>query len=278
MRPAIIARMGSGYLWVKAFHIVFVASWFAGLFYLPRLFVNLAMVAPDSHAERERLLLMARKLYRFSGLLMMPALVLGLVLWLGYGVGLGARQWLDARQAGAGAGGAGLPPCLPPPAATLRAMGQPAQRALVPGLQRDARCCCSPRSSCWWSSSPSDAGGACPCVNAVRRPRWRWSMRRWCCMPACTRSPAGAGRRARRWARCWRCPGRPGATPSTSGPTCSATCRWARCCTWRRCAAGAPAWAALLLAALLAGARCPTPRKWCSSSCPGACRRASIGR
>ena len=48
-------------LWVKAFHIVFVASWFAGLFYLPRIFVNLAMVAEQSVAERDRLLLMARK-------------------------------------------------------------------------------------------------------------------------------------------------------------------------------------------------------------------------
>lgn len=86
--------MSSSYLWVKAFHIVFVASWFAGLFYLPRLFVNLAMVPADSHAERERLLLMARKLYRFSSLLMVPALVLGLVLWLGYGIGGG---WLHAK-------------------------------------------------------------------------------------------------------------------------------------------------------------------------------------
>ena len=74
-------------LWVKAFHIVFVASWFAGLFYLPRIFVNLAMVPPDSTAERERLLLMARKLMRFMTLLMWPALVLGLGLWLGYGIG-----------------------------------------------------------------------------------------------------------------------------------------------------------------------------------------------
>ena len=56
-------------LWVKAFHIVFVASWFAGLFYLPRIFVNLAMVAPDSGSERARLLLMARKLLRFTTLL-----------------------------------------------------------------------------------------------------------------------------------------------------------------------------------------------------------------
>jgi putative membrane protein len=86
----------SGYLWVKAFHIVFVASWFAGLFYLPRLFVNLATVPADSHAERERLLLMARKLYRFSSLLMVPALVLGLWLWLGYGVGSG-QGWLHLK-------------------------------------------------------------------------------------------------------------------------------------------------------------------------------------
>ena len=70
------------YLWVKAFHIVFVASWFAGLFYLPRLFVNLAMVPADSHAERERLLLMARKLYRFATLLMVPALALTAVIGL----------------------------------------------------------------------------------------------------------------------------------------------------------------------------------------------------
>ena len=88
--------MSSGYLWVKAFHIVFVASWFAGLFYLPRLFVNLAMVPADSHAERERLLLMARKLYRFCSFLMVPALALGFVLWLGYGVGKGSG-WLHLK-------------------------------------------------------------------------------------------------------------------------------------------------------------------------------------
>jgi protoporphyrinogen IX oxidase len=90
--------MGSSYLWAKAFHIVFVTSWMAGLFYLPRLFVNLAMVPSDSHAERERLLLMARKLYRFSSLLMVPALVLGLWLWLGNGIGKGAgNAWLHVK-------------------------------------------------------------------------------------------------------------------------------------------------------------------------------------
>jgi putative membrane protein len=82
-------------LWIKAFHIVFVASWFAGLFYLPRLFVNLAAVPADSHAERERLLMMARKLYRFCSLLMIPAVGLGLWLWLGYYRGTGG--WLHAK-------------------------------------------------------------------------------------------------------------------------------------------------------------------------------------
>jgi len=85
-------------LWVKAFHIVFVASWFAGLFYLPRIFVNLAMVAPGSVGERERLLLMARKLLRFTTLLAFPALALGAWLWLGYGIGRGAG-WMHAKLA-----------------------------------------------------------------------------------------------------------------------------------------------------------------------------------
>jgi putative membrane protein len=82
-------------LWVKAFHIVFVASWFAGLFYLPRIFVNLAVVPSDSQAERERLLLMARKLMRFMTLLMWPALALGLCLWLVYDIGgLPPANWM----------------------------------------------------------------------------------------------------------------------------------------------------------------------------------------
>jgi protoporphyrinogen IX oxidase len=83
-------------LWVKAFHIVFVASWFAGLFYLPRIFVNLAMVEPGSVAERERLLLMAAKLLRFTTLLAVPAIALGLWLWLGWGFRGG---WLHAKLA-----------------------------------------------------------------------------------------------------------------------------------------------------------------------------------
>ena len=82
-------------LWVKAFHIVFVASWFAGLFYLPRIYVNLAMVPPGSVAERERLLLMSRKLLRFTTLLAVPAVGLGLWLWLQWW--WGATGWLHAK-------------------------------------------------------------------------------------------------------------------------------------------------------------------------------------
>ena len=85
-------------LWIKALHIVFVASWFAGLFYLPRIFVNLAQVAPDSVAEEARLLLMARKLMRFTTLLMLPAVALGAVLWVDYGIGMGpGNGWMHAK-------------------------------------------------------------------------------------------------------------------------------------------------------------------------------------
>ncbi len=87
-------------LWIKSLHIVFVVSWFAGLFYLPRIFVNLAMVAPGSAAERDRLLLMAKKLMRFTTLLAVPAVGFGLWLWLGYGIGKGpGNGWLHAKLA-----------------------------------------------------------------------------------------------------------------------------------------------------------------------------------
>jgi len=86
-------------LWIKSLHIVFVASWFAGLFYLPRIFVNLAMVAPGSDAERARLLLMAGKLLRFTRVLSWPAVGFGIwllvLLWAvpGFGQGPG-NGWL----------------------------------------------------------------------------------------------------------------------------------------------------------------------------------------
>jgi len=81
-------------LWVKAFHIIFVVSWFAGLFYLPRIFVNHAMATET--AEIERLKLMEHKLYRFMAPLAILALALGLWLWLGYGITGG---WMHAKLA-----------------------------------------------------------------------------------------------------------------------------------------------------------------------------------
>ena len=79
-------------LWVKSLHIVFVTAWFAGLFYLPRILVNLAM--ENDAAARARLLMMARKLYRFMTMLAVPALAFGLWLWLGYGI---TGAWLHVK-------------------------------------------------------------------------------------------------------------------------------------------------------------------------------------
>ena len=81
---------------VKTLHLWMVISWFAGLFYLPRIFVNLAMVPADSVAERDRLLLMAGKLYRFMTPLGVLAVASGLWLWLGYGF---AGGWLHVKTA-----------------------------------------------------------------------------------------------------------------------------------------------------------------------------------
>ena len=91
----------TGVLWVKALHIIFVTSWFAGLFYLPRIYVNLAMVAEgeEGEPERNRLLLMSHKLYRFMTPLMVLALVFGLWLWLGFGIGMPAQGngWMHVK-------------------------------------------------------------------------------------------------------------------------------------------------------------------------------------
>ena len=85
-------------LWIKSLHIIFVVSWFAGLFYQPRILVNLAM--EEDAASKTRLLLMARKLYRFMNILSFPAVGFGIWLWLGYGFGQGpGNGWLHAKLA-----------------------------------------------------------------------------------------------------------------------------------------------------------------------------------
>jgi len=82
-------------LWIKSFHIIFMVTWFAGLFYLPRLFVYHAM--SEDTTSRERFKVMERKL--FYGIMTPGALltiVFGLWLWLGYGFYGG---WLHAKMA-----------------------------------------------------------------------------------------------------------------------------------------------------------------------------------
>ncbi|HYT97454.1 MAG TPA: CopD family protein [Casimicrobiaceae bacterium] len=82
---------------VKSLHIIFMVTWFAGLFYLPRLFVYHSLATPDDRIGIERFKTMERKLYRG---IMTPAATLtiafGLWLWLGYGI---AGGWLYAKLA-----------------------------------------------------------------------------------------------------------------------------------------------------------------------------------
>lgn len=65
-------------LWIKSFHIITIVCWFAGVFYLPRLFVYHAMA--QEQATRNHLQIMQRKLYRFMSLFALLSIVFGL--WL----------------------------------------------------------------------------------------------------------------------------------------------------------------------------------------------------
>ncbi len=82
-------------LWVKSFHIVFMVAWFAGIFYLPRLFVYHTLA--EDTVSKERFKIMERKLY--FGIMtpcMIITLILGFVLWMGYGIGL-KQGWMHAK-------------------------------------------------------------------------------------------------------------------------------------------------------------------------------------
>jgi len=81
--------------WIKSLHIIFVVTWFAGLFYLPRLFVYHAMATDAPGIERFKV--MERKLYYG---IMSPSAILavafGLWLWLGFGF---SGSWLHLKLA-----------------------------------------------------------------------------------------------------------------------------------------------------------------------------------
>ena len=80
------------YLWIKVFHILFVMAWMAGLFYLPRILVHYVEGREQAEDVR-RLVIMGHKLLRFSSIMALLAMVLGLALWLGYGLS-GTWIWL----------------------------------------------------------------------------------------------------------------------------------------------------------------------------------------
>ena len=87
----------TGFAVVKTLHVVFMVSWFAGIFYLPRLFVYHALASADDRVGLERFKTMERKL--FFGIMTPSAaltVVFGLWLWLGYGLTGG---WLHAKLA-----------------------------------------------------------------------------------------------------------------------------------------------------------------------------------
>jgi putative membrane protein len=81
------------YLLTKTFHLVFVIAWMGGVFYLPRILVNLAEAGGQPEV-RARLLLMGQRLYRFGHHMFGMAAILGLVLWLYFGIDGG---WLHAK-------------------------------------------------------------------------------------------------------------------------------------------------------------------------------------
>ncbi len=78
------------YLWLKALHIIFVVSWFAGIFYLPRIFVNIRLT--DSPEVKAHLNIMARKLYRF----VTPFMILTIV----FGAWMAVLNWTYLKAAG----------------------------------------------------------------------------------------------------------------------------------------------------------------------------------
>ena len=83
----------SGYLWLKVFHLLFMMSWMAGIFYLPRIFVHF-VEGKEAGQQVTRLAIMGRKLWNFMTIMMVLTLITGVWLWLGFGLSGG---WLHVK-------------------------------------------------------------------------------------------------------------------------------------------------------------------------------------
>ncbi len=80
-------------LWIKTIHILFVIAWMAGIFYLPRIFVHY-VEGKEAGEDVSRLVTMAEKLFKFSTLMSLLAVIPGVILWLGFGI---SGNWLGVK-------------------------------------------------------------------------------------------------------------------------------------------------------------------------------------
>ena len=83
-------------LWLKMFHILFMMSWMAGIFYLPRIFVHY-VEGKEAGQDVARLAIMAKKLYGFMTIMMMLAIGTGLWLWFAYFPMAEGMGWLHVK-------------------------------------------------------------------------------------------------------------------------------------------------------------------------------------
>lgn len=84
-------------LWVKSLHVIFMVTWFAGLFYLPRLFVYHAQTAPEDRAQRETFKVMEKKLLGITNLGMLLTLIFGIALLVGWWSAAATQVWMQAK-------------------------------------------------------------------------------------------------------------------------------------------------------------------------------------
>lgn len=83
-------------LWLKTFHILFMMSWMAGIFYLPRIFVHF-VEGKEAGQDVARLAIMGMKLYKFMTIMMVLTFVSGIWLWLGYFPLAEDMGWMHAK-------------------------------------------------------------------------------------------------------------------------------------------------------------------------------------